>query len=94
MAVLERHAPERAGGESSLTAHALHVQRRRHGGDGAAHHPAGHRQRGERLDRGEREAGEPVDGDQRRVVAQQQRLAGGEQSDVAAGTVHVSSLYT
>ena len=42
-------APQRAGGEAALPAHPLHVQRRRHGGERPAHHPAGHRQRGERL---------------------------------------------
>ena len=78
-----------ARGEAALAAHALHVQRCRHGGERAAQDPGGHRQRGEADVGRERKPRQAVDGDERRIVGEQHRLAGGEQPDVALrGTVH------
>src|SRR5262249_2343985 len=85
-----RGASQRAGEgekgpqrEAALAADALHVERRRHCGDRSAEHPARDRQRGEAGVRRERQARQAIDCNQGRVVREQQRLARGEEADVA-----------
>src|SRR6266850_1701814 len=73
---------------SAAAADTLHEKRSRKGRERPADHPCGDGERRQSLVRGERVARQPIEGNRRRVVREQQRLASGEDGDVFFGGFH------
>ena len=85
---------ERAGHEAAAAADPRHPQRHRHRRQRRAQHVGRRAQRGERLRVDQRIADEAVHRDEPGGVGQQQRLAAGEQEDVAVGSGHRGDAYS